>query len=188
MALELKVGITNNKDNIIVSDITGDYNAVSNPTGWGSPNPAHTTPSPVSALTLDIYKPGSSVSIGTGYLLATTFFTSTDRAYNVYADPSSVVPSFTLQDGIWKYEFNYTINSVLYTVTKYSLRDIDLKCALGKLALGNMDSNDYDTIKTMYDKMVQAFECEEYTLAQDLYTDIQEALTDYSPYIIGCGC
>ena len=188
MAIELKVGITNNKNNIIISDNTGDFNAVSNPGGWGHPNANRTTPSPVSAISLNIYLPGASAPLATANLLGTTFFTSSDRAYDIFGDPSAVVPTFTLQDGIFKYETVFTISSVTYTVTTYSLRDNDLRCSIGELALGNMDTNDFQEVKLMYDKMVQAFECEEYTLAQNLYAEIQDMLTDCSPYTIGCNC
>jgi hypothetical protein len=58
MALEIKVGILNNKDNIIITEDTGNYNAVTNPTGWGSPNAAYTNP-PVTAIALNVYYPGT---------------------------------------------------------------------------------------------------------------------------------
>jgi hypothetical protein len=38
MALAIKIGIINYDDKIVITDDTGDYNAVSNPGGWGSPN------------------------------------------------------------------------------------------------------------------------------------------------------
>lgn len=187
MALEIKVEVANNKDGIVFSDITGNYNAVSNPGGWGSPNDAYTNP-PVTAISLDIYTPGSDTSVGAANLLGTTYFTSSDRAYDVYKDVSSVVPTLTLSDGVWKYVVTYTISSVPYQVTKYSLRDNTLRCTIGELALGDMTSNDFAEIKTMYDKMVQAFDCEEYVFAQELYEEINDMLTDCSPYSINCNC
>lgn len=192
MPLELKIGITDNKDSIIISDITGDYNAISNPTGWGGINPAHTSTTPVSAISLDIFLPGTTTAITPATsLLGTTFFTSTDRAYNLYTDISSVVPAtFVLQDGVWKYVVNFTISSVVYPVTIYSLRVNSLKCAIGELALSNMDINNFEEVKTMYDRMVQAFECEEYVLTQELYEEINEMLSDSdcNSYSIGCSC
>jgi hypothetical protein len=189
MPLELKIGIINNSDNIIITDDTGDYNAITNPGGWGSPNPAHTTPSPVSAISLDIYLPATTTTIGTSNLLGTTFFTSTDRAYNLYTDPSAVVPTFVLQDGVWKFVTTFTISSTSYVITKYALRTNEIRCQIAKLALGDMDTNNYEEAKTLYDKMIQAFECEEYTLAQDLYEEINDFFTDCSPYSINsCGC
>lgn len=188
MALEIKIGILNTDDSIIVVDQTGDYNAVTNPTGWGSPNDARTTPSPVSAIAIDIFLPGTTATIGTGSLLATTFFSGSSRAYNVYEDPSTVIPTFTLQDGVWKYEVTYTISTVPVTKTVYSLRTNELDCKIAKLALGNMDDNDFVEIKATYDKMVHAFNCGEYVLAQELYEQVIDMLTDCSPYSSGCNC
>jgi hypothetical protein len=188
MALEIKVGILNNKDNIIITEDTGNYNAVSNPGGWGAPNAAYTNP-PVTAISLDITLPGTNTGIGASNLLGTTYFTSTDRAYNLFTDPSSVVPSFNLQDGVWKYVITYTISTIPYVITKYALRTNEIRCELAKLGLGDLDSNNFEDAKTLYDKMVQAFECGEYILAQDLYEELNDFFTDCSPYSINsCGC
>jgi hypothetical protein len=193
MPLELKIGIINNDDNIIISDDTGNYNAISNPGGWdatGVTNPAHTTPTPVSVVSLDIYLPGTTTALSpSSNLLTTTFFTTTDRAYNLFTDPSAVVPTFALQDGVWKFVVNFTISGLLNQEIKYALRTNVIRCSIGKLALGNMDMNNFEEAKLLYDKMVQAFECEDYTLAQELYEEINYFFTDCSPYSINsCGC
>ena len=107
--------------------------------------------------------------------------TTVDRAYNLTS-------GVTVQDGVWRYVVTYTISAVTYTITKYALRDNDLKCQIGALALGDMDTNNFEEIKTMYDKMVQAFLCEEYILAQELYEEISDMLTDCSPYSYNCNC
>jgi hypothetical protein len=192
MPLKLKIGIINNDDNIIISDDTGNYNAISNPGGWdatGVTNPAHTNP-PVTVVSLDIYLPGTTTALSpSSDLLTTTFFTTTDRAYNLFTDPSAVVPTFALQDGVWKFVVNFTISGVLNEVKKYALRTNVIRCSIGKLALGNMDTNNFEEAKLLYDKMVQAFECEDYTLAQELYEEINYFFTDCSPYSINsCGC
>ena len=188
MPLELKIGIINNDDNIIIGEDTGNYNAISNPGGWGAPNSAYTNP-PVTAIALDIFLPGTTTTIGSSALLGTTFFTTTDRAYNLFTDPSAVVPTFVLQDGVWKFVVTYTISGIPNVVTKYALRTNVIRCSIAKLALGNMDTNNFEEAKLLYDKMVQAFECEDYTLAQELYEEINFFFTDCSPYSINsCGC
>ena len=190
MALSIQIGILNNDADIIVVDNTGNYNAISNSGGWGAPNAAYTNP-PVTAIALDIFLPGTTTTIGASALLGTTFFTTTDRAYNIFTDPSAVVPTFALTDGVWKYVFAFTISSVVTTITKYSLRVNNLICSIGKLALGNMDINNYAEAKLLYDRMVQAFDCEEYTLAQELYEEINFLLSDSdcNAYSIGgCNC
>jgi hypothetical protein len=191
MALAIKIGIINYDDKIVITDNTGDYNAVSNPGGWGSPNTVHTTPSPVSAVNLDIYLPSTTTSIGISDLISTTFFTTTDRAYDLFNDVTSVVPTFTLQDGIWKYIINFAGSGIIVP-PQYSLRVNDLVCSIGKLALSDMETNNYAEVKFMYDRMVQAFECADYTLAQDLFDEITLMLSDSdcNSWSIGssCGC
>jgi hypothetical protein len=179
----IKIGIINYDDRIIITDETGDYNSIYNTTGWGSPNYTRTTPY-VTSINLKIYLPGSTTILSTTPLLATTFF-GTDRAYNL----TSLV---TLQDGIWRYIVETTIDGILQPKEKYSLRDNDLVCAIGKLALSDMETNNYAEVKLMYDRMVQAFECEDYTLAQDLFDEITLMLSDSdcNSWSIGssCGC
>ena len=54
-----------------------------------------------------------------------------------------------------------------------------------------MDINNYAEAKLLYDRMVQAFDCEEYTLAQELYEEINFLLSDSdcNAYSIGgCNC
>jgi hypothetical protein len=185
MALEPKISIINNKSSIVIVDATGDYNGVTNPGGWdatGVNNPAHTTPSPVSAIQLDIYYPGSStVDVNDFNLLTTSFFTTTDRAYDITS-------SVTLKDGVWKYEATFVVGVNSYLDVRYSLRVNELVCNIGKLALGNLDTNKFYEIKSMYDRMVQAFDCEEYVFAQELYEDIENLMTGCSPYSPNCNC
>ena len=110
MALDFKVGLTHTKTDMFISDTTGDYNAVTNPTGWGSPNPAHNDP-PVSEIFLDITDPNSTEYLNVD-LWNTTFFTATSRAYALVSDPTNEVPgTITLMDGLWTYEIRVTIVS-----------------------------------------------------------------------------
>jgi hypothetical protein len=194
MALDIKIGIINYDDKIVITDDTGDYNAVSNPSGWNDTTTPNTLSyrSNVTAVNLDIYLPSTTTSIGISDLFSTTFFATSDRAYDLFNDPVSVpgvVPTFTLQDGIWKYVINF-VGANPQSTPIYSLRVNDLVCSIGKLALGDMDSNNFEEIKLLYDKMLQAFNCEDYVLAQSLYEDIQFSLTDCgSSYSYSsCGC
>ena len=181
MALEIKVEITNTKDKLIIADVTGNYNGVTNPGGWDATSVENPAYSDITALTLDVYYPGSSIADLSAFdLYTTSYFTSTDRAYDLTSN-------VTLQDGVWQFDYNYTVSGGV-TNTIYSLRDIDLKCKIGQLALGDMETNNFDEIKSMYDRMVQAFLCEEYVFAQELYEEISDMLTDCSPYSVNCNC
>jgi hypothetical protein len=191
MALDIKLSIINNKNEIIVSDTTGDYNAITNPTGWGAPNPAHTNVD-VTSVRLTVTNPSGTVftdSAPPNSLYNTTFWTTVSRAYEITVDTTNIFTTNpVIADGIWKFVVVFTILGTPTTVTKYALRDNVLKCQLGQLALGDMDTNSFEEAKLMYDKMVQAFECGEYTLAQQLYQDISDFLNECDTMIRDCGC
>jgi hypothetical protein len=90
---------------------------------------------------------------------------------------------------VWKFVTQFTVLGSPITVTKYALRVNTLSCLIGQLALGDLDTNSFEEIKIMYDKMLQAFECGEYVLAQDLYNDINDILNDCDATIFrNCGC
>lgn len=191
MALDIKLSIINNKNEIIVTDSTGDYNAITNPTGWGAPNPVRNN-TDVTSVRLTVTNPSGTIfadSVPPNSLYNTTFWTGTSRAYEITADVTNIFTTNpVIADGVWKFVIVFTILGVPTTVTKYALRDNVLKCQLGQLALGDMDTNNFEEAKLMYDKMVQAFECGEYTLAQQLYQDISDFLTDCDTMIRDCGC
>jgi hypothetical protein len=186
--VDFKLEIINNKSNIVISDTTGDYNAVTNPLGWDSTATVTPSRSSVSVASLEITKPGASVSIGAANLMTTSFIVGTSRAYDVFSDPTNVVPTFTLEDGVWKYVMTITDSFGTFTKTEYSLRVNELKCKIGKLALGNLDTNKFYEVKSEYDRMVQAFECEEYVLAQEIYESVVDMLTSCYPYSPSCNC
>jgi len=161
----------------IIIDSTGDYNAVTNLTGWGSPNTVRSAAVTPTMNAVLVSPSGVSTTVS---LLAGNFADNAIRSQSVYSSLTS-----SLGDGIWFVTINYTG----FTVTTYTLRDASIKCALGKLALGDMTSNDYAELKMLYDKMVQAMDCGEYLLATEIYSDIQDALSGCAPSIrTSCGC
>ena len=116
MALVFKVGITHTKTEMFISDTTGNYNAVTNPTGWGSPNTIHDSP-PVCAIFMDITDPNGKVYSHVD-IWNTTFFTDSSRAYALVSDPSNEVPgTILLSDGVWKYELDMTDPAVFNLVS-----------------------------------------------------------------------
>ena len=192
MALEIKISIVNNKNEIIVVDSTGDYNAITNPTGWGAPNAAHTNVD-VTSVRLTVTNPSGTIftdSVPPNSLYNTTFWTSTARAYEITADVSNIFTTNpVIADGVWKFVVDFTVLGTPISITKYALRDNNLKCLIGQLALGDMDTNSFEEVKLMYDKMVQVFECEDYVLAQSIYQDINDMLNECDTTIFrNCGC
>jgi len=266
MALDIRIGIINEKSRIIIADESGDYNAVSNPGGWipatarnfssgvdivndtltynnhgfytgqvltytfagtgmasvssgdelyanvinantlkfalyptypslipaldlnnatlssNALTPYNDTRARVTAISLTITEPRAATSLAPINLYTTSFWTTTDYAYDLTS-------GVTLQDGVWKYVLTFTIDGSPYVITEYALRDNTLKCLIGQLALGDMDTNSFEEIKLLYDKMVQVFECEDYVLAQSLYEEISDILNDCDATIFrNCGC
>jgi len=175
------VTITHSTGVMLIVDSTGDYNAVTNPYGWDSTGVDSTDRSTLTAITTDITAPGAS-SATTVTLTGGNFDNDSVRAQDITS-------SVTLTDGLWKFETTFTVGSDTETVTTYSFRDVSLKCAIGKLALGNMTLNDYAEVKLMYDKLLQAMECQEYTLVEEIHIDIIDALSycAVDPRK-GCGC
>ncbi|NBW34828.1 MAG: hypothetical protein EBR30_07385 [Cytophagia bacterium] len=162
---------------LIIIDSTGDYNAVTNPKGWGSPNEARSALTAISTIATSPSGTATTIVMTGG-----NFDNDTYRAQDL-------APSLTLADGIWSFATTFTVGANSETVTTYTLRDASIKCALGKLALGDMTSNDYAELKLLYDKMLQAMECEEYVLAEEIYADIQSALATCPTSIRkSCGC
>jgi len=161
----------------IIIDSTGDYNAVTNLKGWGSPNEAR---SALTAISTSALSPAGNTT--TIVMTSGNFDNDTYRAQDLYA-------SLTPADGIWKFITTFTVSPNTEAVTTYTLRDVSLRCLLGKLALSNFACDDYFEIKLMYDKMLQAMECAEYVLAEELYADIEKAI-DNCPNEIkkSCGC
>jgi hypothetical protein len=161
----------------IIIDSTGDYNAVTNTTGWGSPNTVRSTAVTPTMNAVLVSPSGVSTTVS---LLAGNFANNTVRSQSVFASLTS-----SIGDGIWLVTVNYTG----FTVSVYTLRDASIKCALGKLALGDMTTNDYAELKMLYDKMLQAMECGEYVLAEEIYADIQDTLNGCPTSIrTSCGC
>lgn len=183
MALTVNPIVTINHSTgvMIIVDSTGDYNAVTNPYGWDSSGTYSTDRSTLTAIEVDVTAPGATTATNI-VLTGGNFDNDTVRAQDITS-------SLTMADGLWKFETTFTVNSDSEVVTTYSFRDVNLKCAIGKLALGDMTSNDYALVKLMYDKLLQAMICGEYTLVNELYLDIVDALSDCAIDVRkGCGC
>jgi hypothetical protein len=150
---------------------------VTNPKGWGAPNEAR---SALTAISTVATSPTGAVT--TIVMTGGNFDNDTYRSQDITS-------SLLLTDGIWSFVTTFTVGVNSEAVTSYTLRDSSLKCTLGKLALSDMSCNDYAELKMLYDKMLQAMECKEYILAEEIYADIQSALATCPTSIRrSCGC
>lgn len=182
MALEIKVELQNTKDTMVLADTTGDYNAVSNTTGWGSPNNVRAD---VATATVTVTDP-SGTELANPEDVLTLFDPGTAFDLTTYIETEGA-----LADGVWKFEFALT--GVTDTaVTAYGLRDIEVKGRLAKLAIGDLDSNDFADFERRYRIALLAFEQGEYVTAQDIISDLNKELESCADgtnfFGLDCGC
>lgn len=177
LSVNPQVELIHTNDTIFIVDVTGDYNAVTNPNGWGSPNEAR---SALTAITALVTYPDATTDNLT--LTSTDFDDDSVRAFN----------ATTLKriDGVYTTAVTFTVSANNEVVTEYSLRDNDIKCQLAALALGDLEINDFAEAKSIYDKMHTVFECEEYVLTEEVLDDLEAFFDDcgYTKIRCGCGC
>ena len=149
MALSVnpQIKLIHTNDTIFIVDVTGDYNAVTNPNGWGSPNEAR---SALTAITAVVTYPDATTDNLT--LTGTDFDDDSVRAYNA--------TTLKKLDGVYKVDVTFTVSTENEVATEYSLRDNVVKCQLAALALGDLEINDFAEAKSIYDKMHTVFECD----------------------------
>lgn len=169
MPLNLKLDVVNNQFQMLLSDFTGDYNATTNPEGWGTPN---TTRASVTAINCTVLRPSQTVADTITGLYTSTFWTAAYRQVNIFTQLPTVV------DGLYTVTVTFNPGVSQFVDTFYFLRYESAKQSLIGLALSN--STKFQEAKFMYDKMVLAEEAENFTLAQEL-------LTDFNNYVAGCG-
>ncbi|MFN5251407.1 MAG: hypothetical protein ACK5DE_10180 [Bacteroidota bacterium] len=178
MALDIQITVQNNVDSMVLIDSTGNYDAVSNPGGWGAPNPTRGT---VSGASVVITPPGAedlaSINLGT--------FLNTELSYDITSAVEAL--DTTLTDGIWKYVFTFS-GSGIPDPTVYALRTNTVRARLISLSMKNLDKVSFSTLKEVYDKMLYAFEAEEYVLAEELMVDLNSLLEECVGSDFGSGC
>jgi hypothetical protein len=169
MALNLKLDVINNQFQMLLSDFTGDYNATTNPEGWGSPN---TTRASVTAIDCTVLRPSQTVANTITGLYTSTFWTAAYRQTDIFTQLPAIV------DGLYTVTVTFNPGGSQFVDTFYFLRYEDAKKTLAGLALENSDK--FQEAKFIFDKMVYAEDAENFTLAQAL-------LTDFNNYVAGCG-
>jgi hypothetical protein len=93
----------------------------------------------------------------------------------------------SLVDGIWKFVFTLAgISQTSYTM--YAFRTNDVRKLLMQLAQKNLDVVGFAEAKNLYDKMIYAFEAENYTLTQEIYDQLTDLLEGCGFSIRNCGC
>jgi hypothetical protein len=177
LAVNPQIEIIHTNDTIIIVDVTGDYNAVTNPNGWGSPNESRSALTAITAVVT--YPDGRTDSLT---LTGTDFDDDSVRAYSA--------TTLERMDGVYGFAVLFTITPDSEVSTKQSLRDNDVKCQLAALALGDLEINDFAEAKAIYDKMHTVYDCGEFVLTGEVLSDLQAFFDDcgYTKVRCGCGC
>lgn len=130
MALELKINVTANSSRVTFCETTCSYDASTNPTGWGTPNPE--TADAVSA-TLYATQPGSEVVTDTFDL--STYFPD-DTGLCIAYEATDFDGLTEIPDGIWTFEYEVIVTEgeeqVPYTTECKFLFDHGIRCCLAK--------------------------------------------------------
>lgn len=113
MAVELKFSICEAVDckSLTFKELTGSYDASTNPTGWGAPNEATTD---AIAATLSITDP-SGVKYNTIELNSSSY-PKTDTTQGVTINPPSTLTKF--EDGFWEFTYSVTTGTTTYSTTQ----------------------------------------------------------------------
>lgn len=172
MPLNVKLDVVNGQYTMLLSDVTGDYNATTNPEGWGGAG-GNATRASVSAIACTVKRPEETVADTITGLYTSTFWTTAYRQVDIFTQ----LPAVT--DGLYEVVVTFTASpTAIPAETFYFLRYELAKVTLAQLALQN-DSN-FEELKLIYDKMVLAEEYGNYTLAETL-------LADFNSEVAGCG-
>lgn len=170
MALNVKLDVINGQYTMLLSDVTGDYDATTNPEGWGTPN---TTRASITAIDCTVLRPSQSSTDDITGLYTSTFWTAAYRQVDIFTMLPSVV------DGLYTVTMTFNPGDPSeFVEVSYFLRYESAKATLAQLAI-QCNSN-FEALKLIYDKMVLAEDAGYYTLAQTL-------LGEFNDLVAGCG-
>jgi len=83
MALNVKLDVVNGQYTMLLSDVTGDYNATTNPEGWGTPN---TTRASITSIPQQkVKRPGQTSFDNLTGLFTSTFWTTAYRQVDIFS-------------------------------------------------------------------------------------------------------
>ncbi len=172
MALQINFSTTQGNDctSFVLTDETGSYSALTNPGGFGTPNP---NVSDILTCTVDITLPDGTILTGLSCILPSlgteTEFDSTDLGL-----------SGDLPEGVYKLNYMMTdTNGYFYTIQKSTLFYCSTQCCLDK-AIADIELNTectdcntkkidtVDMINTLLLAAVYAAECNKPKKAQKL--------------------
>lgn len=174
---------------IAFTELTGEYSAVLNDTGWGSPN---ATLGSVTARSIVITKPdGTTTTITSPNGLPND---ETNLEYEISAATLDSTQTKVL-DGLYTFVYSVTAGETTYTATKYVLFTCNLECCVAKLFAKIATDNDCACNSTVVknalyaDALLQgllgAKSCGNVTAINSLLTKLNKICTASTE---DCGC
>lgn len=166
---------SSNRKGVVFTELTGAYNVVSNPDGYGVPN---ATIAQITQATLYITDTGGTLHTVNVY---PTFPSSTNGTFTVNNTDLGLTANDLLPDGFYKVRYEVqgttgTQNGVLSSVTKDILLYGGVECCVRKLAAkGDCNCKKPEAVEArmMLEAMILAAEnCDE-TCAQKILTELQ---------------
>ena len=165
-------------------ETTGIYDAGSNPGGWGTPNPELID---ASNANLAIILPGSTTPVSVDI---SAYFPSDDNTFsiNITNTDLGLDSADALPGGIYQITYNVTIDTSIYSKTKYVIISCEYDCKIEqlihKLVIKEccLECEDEDLDKIIYLKTLlcvakSAADCGNLTRAQEAIDTIDDLMT-----------
>jgi hypothetical protein len=137
----------------VFTELTGDYDSVTNPTGWSTPN---IDISDVLTSTLSIYKPNN-----TSPIIINLFPTYPTIDNTIEFEIDETILGSTISDGLYKFVYTITYtdsNNQIATIsqTVYHAVYCNIKCCVDKLFAAIEDFDCGDCMKYQIEKALNA--------------------------------
>ena len=182
---KIKACSTDNCSAINIFDTTGIYNSISNPGGWGSPNPDIST---ATDCVLQVMYPGAVLPVTIDIFASLPNITNTPYVLG----PAGInMPNFP--DGEYQFIVTVTVASVQYVANQTIFLTCGVACCVqNKLAEISRDRNCCQEKKevqealfdqTLLDGVIASSECGDFSNAQNSLNQLQKICAGGN-----CGC
>lgn len=190
MALKLKIDVCeNNCVYFQFTELTGLHNALTNLTGWETPNPSIS--SATSALLTITDPDGTETEID---LFATSVFpNSTDSGINILNTQLGYSQSDKLNTGIWEFTYEVITPQGTYTKTLKTLVACKIECEIQNLKLQLINNCSKEDKQILFNKIQElemllmaaqaAAKCGNYNQSLTLVNSLNDFLEEND-----CGC
>jgi len=173
MALELSFVTSMTVDGKVMTfqETTGEYNAVSNTTGWGAPNPLV---GDATVATVEIIKPGDTTVYSIN-ILASFPSNDTSTAWGITMADLGGTADDVFPDGVYDITYKVTALAVDYQVSRYNFAYANVKCCVQKMFANLTISGCSGCDTTAADKAITAYAYFKALLSASVCGELEEA-------------